>query len=303
MVTRISHVAIEVPDLDEAIAFYTGFIGLREVERRGDTVYLSANVRHHELVLARSGAGRAGLLHVGLEVAAGTLGTCVAQALDAGAEHARELDEPGVGQAVLVHAPQGFAIEIFEGMKTVEVPPIAGAIVPERFGHFNLGMPDIDRWSQFLQEGLGFRRSDRAHDAEGTVITWYHCPVLGADHHGIANTRSPTARLHHIKWEYPDLAQVVELVDRYGDSQRRLVWGMGRHGVDRSIFAYVEDPGGLMNELGIGMLKVDDSRHWSAPSDYPIDDPHAGDLWGSAVPQPWLEHGIPLADPPVAASA
>jgi hypothetical protein len=37
---------------------------------------------------------------------------------------------------------------------------------------------------------------------------------------------------------------------------------MGRHGIDRSVFADVKDPDGLMHELGPGRLEVDGAPHW-----------------------------------------
>jgi catechol 2,3-dioxygenase-like lactoylglutathione lyase family enzyme len=295
MIQRIGHVTIEVPVLEEAVEFYESFIGVRLVEQVGETAYLSCNDRHHELILAQSPERAFGLVDVGLEVQPGTLEDCVEKALRAGATAPVELSEPGVARAVVLQAPLGFRIKLFDGMQKIKVPDRPTVGVPERFGHINLTMPEIDAWGVFLEEGLGFGQSDRAYDAGGTVISWYHCQVPGADHHGIANTRSPDRQLHHIKWEYRTVAEVVDLVDRYCEHDRTLVWGMGRHGVDRSLFSYVEDPVGLMNEVGLGMLKIGESPHWTGPSNYAIDDPKAVNLWGSQIPEPWLVHGIPLA--------
>jgi len=302
VIRRIGHVAVTVPYISDAVAFYESFIGLRVVERTRDSVYLSCNERHHELVLRDGRGGRAGLVHVGLEVEPGTIDDCVARALDAGAAAPRELSEPGVERAVEIAAPMGFSIKLFEGTQQVDAPDhVAG--VPERFGHVNLTTPDVDGWGVFLQDGLGFRLSDRAIDAEGPIITWYHCPVAGADHHGIANTRSVRTLLHHIKWEYRGASEVVDVVDRYCDGDRTLVWGMGRHGVDRSLFAYVEDPAGLMNEVGLGMLTIDDESGWTGPADYRVDDPRSVNLWGTPIPERWLAHGIEVAATPVGNAA
>jgi catechol 2,3-dioxygenase-like lactoylglutathione lyase family enzyme len=218
----------------------------------------------------------------------------VERAVSAGATKTDEADEFCVDRAVLIHTPVGFRIELFEGMHTVEAPSETDG--PVRFEHVNLATPNIDEWTTFLKDGIGLRVSDRAHDDEGnTVLTWMHCPVPGADHHGVAQTLAPVNRLHHIKWEYPDLEQIVERVDRFGDNGNCLVWGMGRHGVDRSIFAYIKDPGGLMNELGMGMLQVDNSPYWSEPRDMAVDAPQMANHWGTLIPQPWLEAGIPVS--------
>lgn len=56
---RLHHAAIFVEDLDRSVAFYTDLFGM-EVTERGyfpeppiDMVFLSAGVRHHDLVISR----------------------------------------------------------------------------------------------------------------------------------------------------------------------------------------------------------------------------------------------------------
>jgi catechol 2,3-dioxygenase len=295
VVTRIGYVALSVQDLDAATRFYTEIVGVRVVERVGERVYLSSNDRHHEVILSPASAGQAGFRQLGLEVAPGTLDAAVDRAVRAGASEGHAPNTHGVDSVRAIQAPAGFHIEFFEGMETTDVQPQGSG--PVRFEHINLATPAIDSWNTFLADGLGLRWSDRAHDPNGTIISWFHCPVPGADHHGVATTRAPEARLHHIKWEYADVVEVVERVDEFCGAGESLVWGIGRHGVDRSIFAYVKDPEGLMNELGLGMIKVDSSPHWEKPRDLPVDTPHLADLWGSMIPQPWLEAGIPLVAP------
>jgi catechol 2,3-dioxygenase-like lactoylglutathione lyase family enzyme len=295
MISRIGYVVLEVPDLERAIGFYTIGVGARLVERSERVVYLASSAVHHEMVLTQSATGSPSFVALGLEVVAGSLGQAVEQAVQAGAKVIAD----GVG-LVRVHAGAtletafGFQVELFEGMEA-DAPSgrETGVQGPVRFEHINLATPDIDAWDEFLVKGLGLEWSDRCYDADGTLISWFHCPVSGADHHGIANTRSQAPMLHHIKWEYPTLDEVVDRVDRFAAQAETLVWGMGRHGVDRSIFAYVKDPAGVMNELGLGMLQVDDSTHWTAPRDLPVDTPQLVDFWGSPIPEPWLMAGLP----------
>jgi catechol 2,3-dioxygenase len=74
--TQIGHAHLKVRDLDRAVAFYTRFLGLREVERVADTyAFLTGGAYHHEIALQRVGpaapqppANGTGLYHVAFEV-------------------------------------------------------------------------------------------------------------------------------------------------------------------------------------------------------------------------------------------
>ena len=57
-VSRVGHVVLRVSDLDRALEFYSGVLGLREVARRdfgeGPMVFLSTGRSHHDIALVES---------------------------------------------------------------------------------------------------------------------------------------------------------------------------------------------------------------------------------------------------------
>ncbi len=60
-VSKVGHIVLRVNDLDRALAFYPGVLGLREVARRdfgeGPMVFLSSGNSHHDLALVESSSG------------------------------------------------------------------------------------------------------------------------------------------------------------------------------------------------------------------------------------------------------
>jgi catechol 2,3-dioxygenase len=58
-VSKVGHIVIRVSDLDRALEFYCGILGLREVARRdfgeGPMVFLSTGNSHHDIALVESG--------------------------------------------------------------------------------------------------------------------------------------------------------------------------------------------------------------------------------------------------------
>src|SRR5712664_4789636 len=65
MIAAIGHVALQVPNLDESVAWATTVMGLREVAREGSTSYLTHGGAHHSLVYIEAGEGA--LDHISLQ--------------------------------------------------------------------------------------------------------------------------------------------------------------------------------------------------------------------------------------------
>jgi catechol 2,3-dioxygenase len=57
-VAKVGHIVLRVSDLDRALEFYSGVLGLREVARRdfgqGPMVFLSSGNSHHDIALVAS---------------------------------------------------------------------------------------------------------------------------------------------------------------------------------------------------------------------------------------------------------
>src|SRR4051794_16947833 len=196
IVRRMGHVALEVPDLDTALAHATEVLGLRVVERAGDTVYLSCDIEHHQLMLTAATANGAALDHIGLEA---TSPAALEELSDRLAREGVEVlsdrpEEEGIEQAIRFAAPTGHVFEVYTGMR-LERPPgraegvgawdggyVATGVRPRKFGHATVRADDPSELASFVQRVLGFRLSDRvAND-----LVWLRCDQ---DHHGIAIIR------------------------------------------------------------------------------------------------------------------
>jgi catechol 2,3-dioxygenase len=113
-VSKVGHIVLRVSDLDRALAFYTGVLGLREVARRnfgeGPMVFLSSGNAHHDIALVESGSVAHGdnLHHFALKVG---------DSLDELAEVRRILDanHVAVHMALDHHVSQGLYVTDDDG--------------------------------------------------------------------------------------------------------------------------------------------------------------------------------------------
>ena len=121
-ILRLGHVDIRVPDLELATAYYTEVLGLLEVAREPDRVFLKCwdEHDHHSLVLRY--APRYGLDHAmykvedpddldDLERKLSAYG-CPVRRMSAG-------DELGMGEGIRFEAPTGHTLELVHAVEKV----------------------------------------------------------------------------------------------------------------------------------------------------------------------------------------
>ena len=289
MVTRMGHMGLRVPDLDAAVDFQREVIGMVETERTAGAAYLTCNARHHELILIQDPVRR-GYDHIGLEVPD-------AQALEeakrtvpaAGGHLLGDIydGEPGIDRVLRVRSPGGHVFKLFCGMESDQA--IQPGDRPIKFEHASVKSPRPGRLERFLQEGLGFRFSDRM----GPFASWWHCD---ADHHGMAVVLAPKNELSHYAYAYPDLSamgRVADRLKRYRD--QKLIWGPSRHGPGNNHFAYFHDNDGAMIELCSELAKMPPEGNYQARK-WPID-PTTINQWGGPPPLKFLLTGFPVVEP------
>ena len=113
-VTKVGHIVLRVSDLDRALAFYTGVLGLQVVAGgdfgEGQMVFLSTGRSHHDVALVETGSVAHGdnLHHFALKVG---------DSLDDLAEAQRTLAELGVQvhMALDHHVSQGLYVTDDDG--------------------------------------------------------------------------------------------------------------------------------------------------------------------------------------------
>lgn len=294
MVSRVGYVALRVPDLKQSIDFAERILGLRVVARDGETVYLTCNARHHELVLI--GGGEAAVDHLAFEVFS-------ADGFDRVRMEVEERDVPildercgrGVADSLRFLAPGGFAIEVFHGMETDQAPHYdTVGVRPSKFEHITVKSSVKDELEKFLQELLGLRISDRAAEQ----ITWMR---VSDEHHGVSVIAADADQLHHYAWQVN-----WEDIRRAGDQlllhDREFLWGPGHHGIGDNYFCYFRDPAGAIVEYSADIQRIE-NEHEYRPRTWP-DDPRTVNRWGNPEPPPeFFPGGIPVVARGVPAEA
>jgi len=288
---HIGHIALRTTDVERSATFLTDILGLRRTCEADGAVLLSCNEKHHEVEILPG--DRAGVDHLGLEIEDERDLDGLRDALiAAGAQILSETpQEPGLRQAIRALIPMGLVLELYTGMQreplSVEhyMPPLA-----RRFGHASFLTPNRLEAQRFFTKVLGFRVTDTLGDR----VTWMRCDT---EHHGVALVQSTRSALHHYAFELENWGAI----ERYGDHLaflgHRLVWGPGRHGPGRNLYAYLPDPDNTIVEGYADLLSIRDEANYE-PMDWDLRGEEALNLWGPLPPPDWRDYGVSILPPP-----
>jgi catechol 2,3-dioxygenase len=265
---RLSHVEVRVPDLELSTAYYTEVLGLIEVARESERVYLKCwdEHDHHSLVLRY--APRYGLEHMSFKVTEESDLEQLAEAVERFGCHTWRIpagEEVGQGEAVRFETPTGHLMELVWKMektgnllpKTNPPPEPQGlvGIHPPRIDHVFLTAEDIDAAHAFYTQALGFRMTEQLVARDGHKLgIWLE---RSNTPHDLALVTGPNGGLHHFAFWLDDWNDVRRAADILAYNGVRIDVGPTRHGATRGYTIYFFDPVGNRNEVFTGGYWVD----------------------------------------------
>jgi catechol 2,3-dioxygenase len=295
MIASIGHVAIQVPDLDGAVAYATELMGLQEVERVDGKAYLTHSspvathgVPHHSMeyiegpVLAMD--------HIGLQASDAESLDDVRAALEkAGVPLLDAPQDRGVEESIRFRGPSGHFFEVYRGMAEVPAATPSG-IRANRFGHVTIkGGDDIWETLDFLVDVLGFTVSDHIGPRAEALLGFARTNPY---HHSIAVLKGPPG-LYHYAYEVASAGELLDFCDALDGVGRQLVWGPGRHGAGENVAIYHLDAAGVQVEHYADMELILDDR---PPREWSLEDPRGINAWGPQFDMSVFELGIPNVD-------
>ena len=284
-ITGLRSVALTVPDLAAAEAFYTQVWRLDVAARDGGVLYLRGSGADHHLLALHAAPGTPRIVKVTLRARSAAALQAVAQATQsAGGTIERApapASDPAGGQALLMRDSDGRRFEVVHGdtRRTPDTPPPKDQ--PQRLAHAVLNAHAVGSTQAFLEQALGFVLADRTR-----IMAFMNCD---ADHHTLALGDTDNDALNHIAFLMPTLDAVMRGGGRMKDAGHAIEWGPGRHGPGDNAFNYFIDPFSIVIEYTAEVEQIDDSHRAGQPADWTWP-PGRVDQWGiSAPPSPRLK--------------
>jgi catechol 2,3-dioxygenase len=277
-VCALRSIALEVPDLARAEAFYTDVWHLAVAARTSDAIYLRGTGSDHHLVALHAGGAVPQVLHVTLRARSASALDAIAHAIpETGGSviHARSAaDDPAGGERVVVRDPDGRVFEVVHGdARHADNDDVKDR--PARLAHVVLNCHDVPAEQRFLERALGFRLSDRTR-----IMAFMNCD---RDHHSLALADADNDALNHVAFLMPDLESVMRGGGRMRDAGHVIEWGPGRHGPGNNAFNYFIDPFGVVIEYTAEVEQIDETYRAKGPDEWKWPTGRV-DHWGISAP-------------------
>jgi catechol 2,3-dioxygenase len=302
-VAHIGHAELLTPCPQASLRCLTEVIGLREVDRAGDSVYLRGESDYERYALKLTAAASAGLGHLGLRTrSAPALERRVAELRAGGVAGAWVDGDHGHGPAWRFRDPDGHPLELYwETERHVPEPGLARdrlgrrggpGVDTRRLDHVNLLAADVEAAAAFAWRWLSFSLLDEVREDDGSMSgAWLSLGprplelVYGRDRAGAHG------RLHHLAFWVDTREEVLRAADIFVDQGMRIEVPPAQHTIGRSFFLYGFEPGGNRIEVTTGADLVIDpdpaTRTWTAA------ERRRGIGWGTVFPQSWHDYATP----------
>ena len=278
IVSHLRSVALNVPDLAVAEAFFTQVWHLDVVSQGANGTYLRGTGTDHQLISLHAHTGPASVRHVSLRVhSAQALEQAAQAALKVGARvlgPVAALSDPPGGVGLSVVDAHGRVYQLVHGDHT-HPQGTQVADKPMRLAHAVLNTHDVPTSQTFLEQVLDFSLSDRTR-----IMAFMRC---NSDHHSIAFGDTDNDALNHIAFLMPDLESVMRGGGRLKDAGHPIEWGPGRHGPGNNAFNYFIGPFGIVVEYTAEVQQIDDSYSAGQPEDWKWPTGRV-DQWGISKP-------------------
>jgi len=288
---RIDHAKVHVTQLERALQFYTEAMGLVELDRRGDTVYLGCGLDDNfDLAVAEGGTG---IEHFAVRATDASVVDDYEDRLTGADVAVERVDgaEPGQVAGVRFDLPTGVPMEVVavadEAYEhSTDTRPGRAGHAPSTVDHVQWFTPDLGADLAFLRDTVGMDVSDVAGPRDDPEIAFTRCNTL---HHDIALKAMPEdgpehASLHHLAWGFDSIDHMKLFLDTTAGHGMEFERGIGRHYAGDNLFAYFWEPGGNRFEMcaEMAVVKTPEPGH---TEDYES----ATTAWGPGAPDSFAE--------------
>lgn len=306
-VAHLGHVELLSPRPAESLWFFRDVLGMHEVARQGQSVYLRAWGEYELYSLKLTESSQAGIAHTAFRAMSPQALERRVHALEASGLGRGWIDgDIGHGKAYQFTDPDGHLLEIYYNTEKYRAPEALRPALknqPQRYTDHGVGVRRLDHVNflaqnpasnrVFMQQRLGARLTEQIVLDDGTEAgVWLTFTNKEYDAVYTVDGTGSTGRLHHIAFHLDNREDVLRAADIYLENNIPIEFAPGKHAIAQGFFLYVHEPGGNRIEvIAQGMLTFDPDRE---PVVWTQAERAKGQAWGTPTVASFHTYGTPI---------
>jgi catechol 2,3-dioxygenase len=305
-IAHLGHIELFTPEPDASLTYFCDVLGMQEVARVGESVYLRAWGEYERYSLKLTEAAQAGVAHTAFRTTSPQALERRVVALEGSGLGRGWIDgDLGHGRAYQFTDPDGHLLEIYYETEKYQAPPeLRPALknqpmrTPDRgvgvrrLDHINFLARNPQPQRVFYQEYLGARSTERIVLDDGTESgTWLTFTNKAYDVVYTRDATGSTGRFHHLAYYVDNREDVLRAADIYLEHGIPIEFAPGKHAIAQGFFLYAIEPGGNRIEVASGGYLIFDPD-WE-PIVWTQAERAKGQAWGQPTVASFHTYGTP----------
>ncbi len=310
-IAHLGHIELLSPEPAESVRFFCDVLGMQEVARQGQSVYLRAWGEYECYSLKLTEARQAGIAHTAFRAWSPRALNRLVQNIEASGHGQGWIEgDVGHGRAYQFTDPDGHVLELYYESEKYQAPEALRPALknqPQRMPDHGIGVRRLDHINflarhpasnrAFMQEQLGAMLTEEIVLDDGTESgIWLTFTNKAYDVVYTLDATGSTGRLHHIAYWVDNREDVLRAADIYLEHGIPIEFAPGKHAIAQGFFLYAREPGGTRVEIATGSYLIFDPD-WK-PIIWSQADRAKGQAWGQPTVATFHTYGTPLVELP-----
>lgn len=308
-VAHLGHVELLSPKPEESLWFFRDVLGMQEVTRQGQSIYLRGWGEYELYSLKLTESKQAGVAHTAFRAMSPQALERRVNALEASG-HGRGWIEGdiGHGKAYQFTDPDGHLLELYYDSEKYKAPAALRPSLknqPQRYPDRGVGVRRLDHINYlgfdpapnrvFMQEQLGAKLTEMIRLDDGTEAgIWVTFTNKAYDVVYTKDATGHSGRLHHIAFWVDNREDVLRAADIYLENGVYIEFAPGKHAIAQGFFLYAHEPGGNRIEIATGSYLIFDPD-WE-PIVWTQAERARGQAWGTPTVTTFHTYGTPVVE-------
>lgn len=266
-IAHLGHVELLTPKPDESLRFFTDILGMEEVARTGQSVYLRGWGQYEMYCMKLTESKEPGIGTTSLRAYSPEALERRAQAIEKAGYGIGWIEgDIGHGKAYEFRDPDGHKFEIYYESEKYKAPPHlqpSWRNQPQKYTGRGVGVRKLDHINflgnkvepniEFFTENLGLKVSEEIVLNDGTRAgSWLYSNQKSYEMVYTKDALNGFGRLHHIAFEVDTREEIMRAADIFMDHNLTIEGGPAKHAIQGTIFLYTFEPGGNRIEVCSG---------------------------------------------------